>query len=624
MVTPAIYITGNNQLFPPRLFLLVLTVLLMSSCADPQDYLKESNEVTYEIIKEKQDEALGKTEPFTIIPPSTTLREKLLIDQYLPVTHAASYGSDNLQPIENWPEITYPEKKPASDFHNPPWFSEEPLIINNLEALQIASRNSREYQAVKEDVFRTALALDLERDDFRHTYTGLLQTLFETDMSGDDSVSGLRASSTVGWSRKLESGIELMSALAIDLVKLLTLDRESSFGIFADASISIPLMRGAGKHIVTENLTQAERNTVYAIYRFERFKRSFAVNITSRFLLVLEQLEEVKTNEENYKNLILSAKRARRLADAGRLPEVEVDQAIQNALRARDRWYTTILNSEKRLDNFKILLGLPPDSMLQLDSDELEQLSHLELITTETAAALDALSMKIPNRTEAYPFTLQESDMIDTALDNRLDLKISQGQVYDKQRGVAVAANGLLPEVTLLGSAQFGERRNLSSADSPNSQLRPEKGVYSALLNLDLPFERTSERNAFRNSIIDLERSIRQMQELEDQVKLDIRDRFRDLAETWERIKIQSQAVEVAKRRVVSTNLFLEAGRVQIRDLLEAQEALVQTKNSLTGALVDYRIAELELQRDMGVLTVSDTGLYQEFNPDQEINAKQN
>ncbi|MGB2823773.1 MAG: TolC family protein, partial [Phycisphaerae bacterium] len=68
--------------------------------------------------------------------------------------------------------------------------------------------------------------------------------------------------------------------------------------------------------------------------------------------------------------------------------------------------------------------------------------------------------------------------------------------------------------------------------------------------------------------------------------------------------------------RVTSTDLFLEAGRAAIRDVLEAQEALVQAQNSLTAALVAYRIAELELQRDMGVLEVNEKGLWREYRPE--------
>ena len=606
------------------LLLALFTAILLTGCADSQSYLKEADEVSQQIIEEKQKEALGRIEPFTIIPPSESLREKLLIDQNLPFTHPASLGSDNLEPIDKWPNITYPEKQDDPSTENPPWFDKDSIKITMLEALQIASRNSREYQAQKEDVFRSALALDLERDDFRHTFTGLLQTLFQTDMSGDHTVTGSQNSAQVGWSRKLKSGVELVSSLAIDLVKLLTLDKESSFGIFADTSISIPLMRGAGKHIVTENLTQAERDTIYAIYRFERFKRLFAVEVTSQYLFVLQLREEVATNEENYKNLVIAAHRARRMADAGRLPEVEVDQAIQNALRSRDRWYTTILSYERRLDNFKILLGLPPDARIILEEKELAILSDVEKTGNGKETALESLTLKTPDRNDGNPYELQEGDIIKIALDHRLDLRINQGQVFDKQRGVVVSSNDLLPDLTILGSGKFGERRTISSADQPNSELRPERGIYSALLTLDLPFERTAERNAFRNSLIALEQSIRQMQESEDQVKLDVRNRMRDLAETWERIKIQTQAVEVAKRRVASTNLFLEAGRVQMRDLLEAQEALVQTKNSLAGALVDYRVAELELQRDMGVLAVNEKGLYQEFDPQNDSDSTEN
>ncbi len=62
-----------------------------------------------------------------------------------------------------------------------------------------------------------------------------------------------------------------------------------------------------------------------------------------------------------------------------------------------------------------------------------------------------------------------------------------------------------------------------------------------------------------------------------------------------------------------SISLFMEAGRAETRDLLEAQDALLAAQNNLTSAGVNYRIAELEIQRDMGVITVTDTGLWKEY-----------
>jgi outer membrane protein TolC len=62
--------------------------------------------------------------------------------------------------------------------------------------------------------------------------------------------------------------------------------------------------------------------------------------------------------------------------------------------------------------------------------------------------------------------------------------------------------------------------------------------------------------------------------------------------------------------------MSLEAGRAKIRDILEAQEALLSAQNALTAAVINYRLTELELQRDIGLLKVNEKGLWQEFNPE--------
>ena len=65
------------------------------------------------------------------------------------------------------------------------------------------------------------------------------------------------------------------------------------------------------------------------------------------------------------------------------------------------------------------------------------------------------------------------------------------------------------------------------------------------------------------------------------------------------------------------TDLLLEAGRAQMRDVLDAQAALLSAQNALTRAVVQYRVAELELQRDMDVLQVNEKGLWQELSPEE-------
>jgi len=110
-----------------------------------------------------------------------------------------------------------------------------------------------------------------------------------------------------------------------------------------------------------------------------------------------------------------------------------------------------------------------------------------------------------------------------------------------------------------------------------------------------------------------MDKTLRDKNLLEDQIKLQIRDDLRDLLRARESIQIQTISVEVAAKRVVSTNRFLDEGRAQMRDVLEAQDSLLAAQNSLTSAVISYRVAELTLQRDMGLLKVGPNGIWQEY-----------
>lgn len=619
--------------------LLILSYSLMlfmpTGCRSPSQHRLEADKMAEDIIQETQKRTLGNAEEFSIERPSDILRRRLLAEQDLPYSSQASLGTDELKTIEHWPEDDYPEAQSLPELVELPQ-ADEPLRLSLTQALRIGARNNFEYQTLKEDVFRSALDLDLQRNEFRNIFAGRLESFASTDSTGDRTVSGIENSADVGLSRRLENGVELTGALALDLVKLLTANGASSTGIAGDATVMVPLLRGSGKHIVREPLTQAERDVVYSIYEFERFKRVFAVRVAREYLGVLRQLDRVKNAENNYRRRIESARRYRRLAEAGRLTPIQVDQAVQREFRARDSWISVMQSYANSLDLFKNRLGLPTDAEIELDEAELGRLTApaSELIDSviqqeqlpvseETPPADAPVELVAPNREEAGPLEMDETSAVKLALDNRLDLRITQGQVYDAQRAVVVAADTLGAELTFLGAADLGGRRSLGSAAADDAQLRPDKARYSALMTLDLPLERTAERNFYRNSFIALERAVRDVQALEDDIKLSVRDRLRDLLESREGLKTQAQALLLAEKRVDSVELFLEAGRpqTQVRDLLEAQDDLVRAQDELTGAAVDHRIAELELQSDMGVLRIDDTGLWQEYSPEQANNA---
>jgi len=571
------------------------TIAVITGCRTPAEYRSEADSTAYTIVEETRKDVLQREQSeFDIESPEITLRRRLTSAQGLPAYSRATLSANELEKPQHWPEGVIPNTQSAANSSDTFMTKDGSVELTLIDALKIAARNSTSYQSAKENVFRAALKLDLERNNFRETFAGAMKSELNSSNRGDENVSSSKNSLTASTQKTLESGAALSGLIAVDLVKLLTGDRDSAWGLSADATISIPLLRGAGKHIARESLTQAERNVVYAIYEFEEFKRGLAVNIEQSFLGVMQADDRADNAKRNYETLTISTDRAGLMAKSGRLPEIQVDQAQQDQLRSYDRAISAHQSAERSLDRFKLLLGLPPDANIKLNRE-----SFIKLVNDAEKSKKD---------TDSLP---DDHDIIITALENRLDMRIAADKVYDAQRSVVIAADALRSEVTLLGSASVGDKASISSDDSRN---HPDlsKGIFSGIINIDLAIERTAERNAFRNSLIELNQAVRSAQEKEDEIKLQVLNSSRDLKTAGEAITTQLKAVVLAERRQKSTALFLKAGRAQMRDLLEAQESLLSVRNALTDAIINYRTAELNLQSNTGLLQVTDAGIVQE------------
>lgn len=558
---------------------------LAAGCMSADAHRRKADRIAADVIAEYQQKAMGRTEPFTIETPADSLRRRLMIQQELP-GHVSGVSSNVL------------------------FKSQEPLKISLVDALQFAARNSRAYQTQKESVFSSALDLDLSREAYRNSYSGLLSSMFSGSGSGDNANRQTGGKADSGVSRKLRSGGTLAGKLGLDLVKLLTMDKTSTFGILADASISIPLLKGAGKAIAMEPLTQAERNMVHTIWNFERYKKTFAIDITSSYLTALQTQKQIENAVDNHQRIVDTRKRMEALAEAGRTSQTELDQAKQNELQADNSLVSTKQRLEAQFDNFKTKLGIPTDARIVLDETELTRLTQntmkqLNKETTKSKAEVDKLA----------------SEYVMTALKNRLDLQIVRRQFEDAKRKLNVAKDSLDPKLMLQLSASTRETQisggtttvkedGSTSSPSDNNTSFSDNINYGATLNMDLPWNKTAERAAFRKALIAVRAAERAVEDKEDVVKQELRSSARKIAELRETYLIQELSVALARRRVDSTTLFLEAGNVQIRDLLDAQSALVAAQDQLVAAVVSYHMATLNLQKDLEVLEVDEKGLW--------------
>lgn len=470
------------------------------------------------------------------------------------------------------------EHDPNDLFFDPNYVPAGKLSL--AEAVALATARNRDYQRQKESLYLSALDLTL----FRHNFATKWFGTFDSTYSNTETDETVGAGGSVGFNRLLEDGTQISTSIATDWLRYLTGDPQESLASVLSGTISKPLLRGAGKDVVMENLTQAERNVLYQIRTFSRYRKSFVVTIVSEYYRVLQARDRVKNAQSNYESLLLAYDQSNLKAMAGRLDMFEADQTKQQMLDARDNLASAERTYQQALDTFKISLAMTTDAPLELDPNALQVLSDMEVVEPQ----------------------FNVDDAIQTALSLRLDLATIKDQVDDARRKIKVSENALQADLDLVARANVD-----STPDRQAGRLRFNDGSYSVGAQLDLPFDRKSERNNYRESLITLIQRQRDYEDGIDNVKLDVRNNYRSLVESAQRYKIQQLSLDLAEERVKSTSLLFQAGRVQTRDVLESQNALLSAQNATTSTLVDYNIAKLSFYRDIEVLSVKPDGLWQ-------------
>ena len=523
----------------PRVAILLAlsSVVLVGGCLSAEEHREDANREVYAILDKRRAELLEDPGVFSIDPPEDSLRQQILRG--------------------------------------------EPVATGDLEILEcldIASENNREYRRQREQLYLAALDLTFERWQFTLQTEGAFGAAYDRFVGGNDVAS---ADGNLTLSKLLGSGAFIVGDIGLDLFK--SLGSGNPWDVVSNASLSItqPLMRGFGRDIVMEPLTQAERDVVYAVRSYERFRRTFAVDVVTRLYGLLQSVNVIENETANVENLGIIRTRNEALAEGGRLSDVDVDQARQDELSSTSRLIVQEQSYLSQVDDFNFFLGLPIETGTSIDPEEL--------------LALEAtLSVE-------FEFTVEEAVRI--ALEERLDHHTVLDRVADAKRKVKVAADALRATLDLAADV------NLASESGVPLSVDNNATTGGVSLNLDLPTNLLPERNAYRASLITLEQARRDAEELADSIRAAVRADLRDVETTRETYYLQREAVTLAERRVESASLRQEAGRATTRDILESQAALLGAQNIATAALIAHRLSQLALILDMEVLRVDERGI---------------
>lgn len=461
------------------------------------------------------------------------------------------------------------------------------------DTLAYAFAHARQFQTAKEDLYLAALALSLERHLWTPRMFGEITSQYANYGQIRDFDHAMDAVATVGVRQRLPYGGEVtaqvISSIMRDLTNHITTGETGQMLLQAN----IPLLRGAGK-VAFESRYQAERQLIYAIRTFERFRRVFAVRIAAEYFNLQQLRQQIDNADENIEGLTQFALRARARWRVGWNIELDAQRAEQDLLTGRNNRIDAIERYLTQLDAFKIQIGMPTEESITVPVPSTTATQPAGSTQDASEMLTDALHMPPVNEDEA----------LRVALKYRLDLINDLDRIGDAERGVVVAENGLLPDLQVFGSVRMDTEPDRLGVLKYNS----EQTTWRGGVTLELPLDRKAERNALREATILKRRAERDYDESKDTVAQQVRSAMRRVLQQEESLKIQVINQDLARRRMRAAEYRFRKGLVPSLEVVDAQSALLDAQNRLAQAQAELKVAILEFWRDTGTLRIDDGG----------------
>ncbi|HMB02191.1 MAG TPA: hypothetical protein VKP69_00450 [Isosphaeraceae bacterium] len=490
-----------------------------------------------------------------------------------------------------------------------------PYVITLEQAFLLSLINARVYQFNLESIYLASLAVTLQRFAFQPQFYAGLSPLTGVGLGGGPSPGGgfptanpinqflyrtretgapastLSIGTVAGFGKVLNSGARLVAGFANQVV--FNFIGKNSIQPVVNSSLPLslvqPFLRGGGRAVTLEALTQAERNLVYQVRAFAKFRQEFIVaalvggaiptlgtNVVTQgfsgggntdpvvgFINVLQDLQTVENDRKNIAAFEQLVKVYRELieGESSGLSQLQLDQVESSLVGARQQIVLDRTAYRNDLDGFKMQMGLPPDTPLILDRgltrrfkqvfdaiDEWQRDPRRDLSDLPKFAARlpDLEDIVIDGRSAlaVYPkpqlegsIPAADEDKLEdlllaaerVALEHRLDLMNARAQLYDTWRTIRVTANALRG---VLNIALTNEFVTPPATTNPFAFVEQAK-QFSLVLNAELPLVRLAERNNLRTALINYQRQRRALQSAEDFLKLQLRTDIRNLHQQY-------------------------------------------------------------------------------------------
>lgn len=549
----------------------------LTACNHPEKLDRLDHEARL-IIENQQRRSLGPTasrvDPavsIPVVPPEPVLYEDAPGTTNTP---AADLGVTAAPPTD---QLAYPDILDDGSQPTTLRLDLEGIIAHAIEF-------APDYRREKEELFLTTLSLIVERHEWGPRFFSTIAGRIDGVPEAGDTDTALSLIASLGVTQRLPYGGTVSATALVDYVRFLeraatnTLPDETQSAAF-ELGLDLPLLRGAGRNALTvETKLQAERDLVYAVRGFERFRREFFVDLATTYFDLLRRQQQLENQELQLRNFENATVLFNSLAEAGREPYFQAQRAEQRLIRSRNALIRQQESYVQQLDTLKLRLGI--------DTNRPIEILRVEIDVPEILLDTDA--------------------SVATALDERLDLQTVGDLVADAGRNVLISRNALLPDLDLTADFSLPTDETLERG---GLDFELSDGQYQAALSLGLPLDRKIEYTDYRAAMIRLERQRREYRVERDRVALQVRQAVRAIEQARFVLQLQERAVQINERR--AEQIEINQRDLGPREVIDVQEDLLDARNDRDAAASNVRISILQYLLATGQMRVGTDGTWQ-------------
>ncbi len=327
------------------------------------------------------------------------------------------------------------------------------------------------------------------------------------------------------------------------------------------------------------------------LFDYSVFTGLKAAKTTREFYKVNEQLTQEQVIEavsKSYYQIFITRQKLETVNET-----LENTAKVQNTVQGL---FDNGLAKKVDLDRIKVTVVNLKSSKQQLENAVKLQENSLKFLIGMQIENPIAL---VKERIEITPVLLENPNVKQLSQYQALEVQ-KQLLIYNKESFKA----GYYPTLSLTGNYSYqglGEKFPLSGA-------KPADGLfwtdYATIgLNLNIPiFSGFRTRSQVRQAQNQLDVLEVDMQETEQALNLAFENAKTQINNSVITIESQKENVKLAQEVLDNTNNNYVNGLATLTDLIEAENALADAKNNLSNALLEYKVAEIELIKSKGEL----------------------